>query len=67
LPSVGTAVCVDRHEHRGWTTILANRIHLNHPESRITISMLGLEATARGRCWPVLTPISSPTIHSGYC
>lgn len=35
LPPVGASVCVDRHEHRGWTTILANCIHLAYPERRI--------------------------------
>ena len=35
LPLVGTQVCVDRHEHRGWTTVLANRIHLAYPERQI--------------------------------
>ena len=35
LPPVGTLVKVDRHEHRGWSAILANRIHLAYPERRI--------------------------------
>jgi len=35
LPPVGTQVRVDRHENRGWTTILANRIRLAYPERRI--------------------------------
>ena len=35
LPPVGTQVRVDRHEQRGWTTILANRIALAYPERRI--------------------------------
>ena len=35
LPPVGTSVCVDRHEHRGWATILADRLHLAYPERRI--------------------------------
>jgi acyl-CoA thioesterase I len=35
LPPVGTSVRVDRHEHRGWTAMLANRIHLAYPERRI--------------------------------
>ena len=35
LPPVGTSVKVDRHEHRGWSAILANRIHLAYPERRI--------------------------------
>ncbi len=42
LPSVGAAVCVDRHEHRGWTTILANRIHLAYPERRIRYLNAGI-------------------------
>lgn len=35
LPPVGASVIVDRHEHRGWTSLLANRIHLSYPELRI--------------------------------
>ena len=35
LPPVGTPVCVDRFENRGWTDILANRIRLAYPERRI--------------------------------
>ena len=35
LPPVGTPVCVDRFENRGWTDILANHIHLAYPERRI--------------------------------
>ncbi|HET6594208.1 MAG TPA: GDSL-type esterase/lipase family protein [Anaerolineales bacterium] len=35
LPPVGTPVVVDRHENRGWTTILENRIHLSYPERTI--------------------------------
>jgi lysophospholipase L1-like esterase len=35
LPPVGASVTVDRHENRGWTGILANRIHLAYPERRI--------------------------------
>ena len=35
LPPVGTPVKVDRHENRGWSAILANRIHLAYPERRI--------------------------------
>jgi lysophospholipase L1-like esterase len=42
LPSVGSAVCVDRHEHRGWTAMLANRIHLAYPERRITYLNTGI-------------------------
>ena len=42
LPSVGSAVCVDRHEHRGWTVMLANRIYLAYPERRITYLNAGI-------------------------
>ena len=35
LPPIGMQVHVDRHEHRGWTTILENRIHLTYPERQI--------------------------------
>ena len=35
LPPVGTAVCVDRFENRGWTDLLTNRIRLAYPERRI--------------------------------
>lgn len=35
LPPVGAQLKVDRHEHRGWTAILAQRIHLAYPERRI--------------------------------
>src|SRR5829696_1498646 len=35
LPPVGSSVLVERHEHRGWTAMLANRIHLEYPERRI--------------------------------
>jgi len=42
LPSVGTQVHVDRHEHRGWTAILANRIHLAYPERRIRYINAGI-------------------------
>jgi lysophospholipase L1-like esterase len=35
LPPVGTQVRVDRHEHRGWTTLLENRIYLTYPERQI--------------------------------
>jgi len=35
LPPVGTPVCVDRFENRGWTGILANQIRLAYPERRI--------------------------------
>ena len=33
--------CVDRHENRGWTAILANRIHLAYPERRIRYPQCG--------------------------
>ena len=42
LPPVGTTVCIDRHENRGWTTILANRIHLAYPERRIRYLNAGI-------------------------
>jgi lysophospholipase L1-like esterase len=42
LPPVGTSVCVDRHENRGWTAILANRIHLAYPERRIRYLNAGI-------------------------
>jgi lysophospholipase L1-like esterase len=42
LPPVGTSVCVDRHENRGWTTMLANRIHLAYPERRIRYLNAGI-------------------------
>ncbi|HEY9528492.1 MAG TPA: hypothetical protein VIR02_15480, partial [Anaerolineales bacterium] len=35
LPPVGTPVCVDRFENRGWSGLLANRIRLAYPERRI--------------------------------
>jgi lysophospholipase L1-like esterase len=35
LPPIGAQVCVDRHENRGWTVMLANRIRLAYPERRI--------------------------------
>jgi lysophospholipase L1-like esterase len=42
LPTVGTTVVVDRHEHRGWTAMLANRIHLAYPERRIRYLNAGI-------------------------
>ena len=42
LPPVGTAVCVERHEHRGWTALLVNRIHLSYPERRIRYLNAGI-------------------------
>lgn len=35
LPPIGTQVYVDRHENRGWTAMLANRIQLAYPGRRI--------------------------------
>ena len=35
LPPVGASVVVDRHENRGWTSMLADRIRLAYPERRI--------------------------------
>ena len=42
LPPVGTSVCVDRHEHRGWTAVLTNRIHLTYPKRRIRYRNAGM-------------------------
>ena len=42
LPPVGTSVWVDRHENRGWTAMLANRIHLAYPERRIRYRNAGI-------------------------
>jgi len=42
LPPVGAQVCVDRHEHRGWTTLLENRIHLAYPERQIRYINAGI-------------------------
>lgn len=42
LPPVGTQVRVDRHENRGWTTTLANRIHLAYPERNIRYINAGI-------------------------
>ncbi|HKY55413.1 MAG TPA: GDSL-type esterase/lipase family protein [Anaerolineales bacterium] len=42
LPPIGTQVHVDRHEHRGWTSILANRINLAYPERRIRYVNAGI-------------------------
>lgn len=42
LPPAGTEVLVDRHEHRGWTAILQNRIHLAYPERRIRYINAGI-------------------------
>ena len=35
LPPIGTRLNVERHEPRGWTTLLADKIHLAYPERRI--------------------------------
>lgn len=42
LPPVGTQVRVDRNENRGWTAMLANRIHLAYPERRIRYINAGI-------------------------
>jgi acyl-CoA thioesterase I len=42
LPPVGISVRVDRHEHRGWTAMLANRIHVAYPERRIRYINAGI-------------------------
>jgi lysophospholipase L1-like esterase len=42
LPPVGASVRVDRHENRGWTAILENRIHLAYPERHIRYLNAGI-------------------------
>ena len=42
LPPVGASVLVDRHENRGWTALLAERIHLAYPERRIQFRNAGI-------------------------
>lgn len=42
LPPIGTHVTVDRHENRGWTVLLENRIHLAYPERRIRYLNAGI-------------------------
>ena len=42
LPPVGTSVVVNRHENRGWTHQLANRIRLAYPERRIRYRNAGI-------------------------
>ena len=42
LPPVGTSVVVHRHENRGWTAMLANRIRLAYPERRIRFHNAGI-------------------------
>ncbi|HSL42408.1 MAG TPA: GDSL-type esterase/lipase family protein [Anaerolineales bacterium] len=42
LPPVGTSVVVDRHENRGWTALLANRIRIAYPERRIRYHNAGI-------------------------
>jgi lysophospholipase L1-like esterase len=42
LPPVDAFVRVDRHEHRGWTANLANRIRLAYPERRIRYINAGI-------------------------
>ena len=42
LPPVGASVIADRHEHRGWTAMLENRIHLAYPERRIHFINAGI-------------------------
>lgn len=46
LPPVGTPVVVDRHENRGWTSMLANCIHLAYPERRIRYLNAGIAANS---------------------
>ena len=42
LPPPGASVYVERHENRGWTAMLANRIHLAYPERRIRYLNAGI-------------------------
>ena len=42
LPPVGNSVVVDRHENRGWTSMLADLIHLAYPERRIRYHNAGI-------------------------
>jgi len=42
LPPVGTRVCVDRHENRGWSAMLENRSYLTYPERRIRYINAGI-------------------------
>src|SRR5215213_1406933 len=42
LPPVGASVIVERHEPRGWTVTLANRIHLAYPQRRIRYINAGI-------------------------
>jgi lysophospholipase L1-like esterase len=42
LPPIGASITVDRHEHRGWTTLLANQVHLAYPERRIRYLNAGI-------------------------
>lgn len=54
LPPVGTQVKVDRDENRGWSAILANRIHLTYSERRIRYINGGVGGHSSGRWWRVL-------------
>lgn len=42
LPTIGESVIVDRHENRGWTTLLESRIHLSYPERTIRYFNAGI-------------------------
>ena len=42
LPPIGTRVHVDRHENRGWTAMLANRLQLTYPERHIRYINAGI-------------------------
>jgi lysophospholipase L1-like esterase len=42
LPPVGSSVIVDRYENRGWTSLLASRIHLAYPDRRIRYINAGI-------------------------
>lgn len=42
LPPVGASIRVERHENRGWSTMLANCIRLAYPERRIRYINAGI-------------------------
>lgn len=42
LPPVGTPVVVDRHENRGWTSLLESRIYLSYPERTVRYLNAGI-------------------------
>lgn len=42
IPPVGSSVVVDRHENRGWTSLLAGHLHLAYPDRRIRYINAGI-------------------------